>query len=298
VHTAAGNALEVTLEQLAYRRAFKGQGVVSTTNIPVAPIGTTGGVTVRDITTGEVLEQPWTWVPGKSGGAAGKGRLAALRQRLAQKRVNSETATADNASLAKRAHIQTVTSIGFFDIPVSGQRIAFILDNSGSMAGAKSAVCRQQLTTALEKLSESAEFVVVLFSDDLVEPPMQSGWLPARKEMVQHVIQWMNGVPIGGGTLPWPAFERVFSLSFKPHAIYFLTDGDVSGIRLDALERLRAGPPRSLLHRVLTSLFSDKSVETSTVIHTIAVDAPASERVLQQMASDSGGEHRSFQSSD
>lgn len=299
VHTASGNELEVILEQLAYRRAFTGQGGVSTTNIPLAPIGTQGKITARDITTGEVVEQPWTWLPlGKSGGIAGKGRLAALAQRLIQPGVNSKTATADKPSHAKRAPVNATTSTTFFDIPASGRRIAFILDISGSMAGSRIANCRQQLTAALEHLSEDAEFVVVLFSHQLVEPPTQNDWLPAHHETVQRVIEWMNGVQVGGGTLPWPAFERAFSLPFKPDSIYFLTDGDVSGIKLEDLERLRQPDPGSLLHRVLTNLFSDKSLETCTVIHTIAVDAPASEKVLQQIASDSGGEYRSVQLSD
>jgi hypothetical protein len=61
VKTLSGNELEVTLEQTVYRKSFRGQGTVSTTVIPVAPIGTKGKLTARDLTTGEVVEQPWTW---------------------------------------------------------------------------------------------------------------------------------------------------------------------------------------------------------------------------------------------
>lgn len=61
IKTLPGNELEVTLEQAVYRKTFTGQGTVSTTVIPVAPIGTPGKVTVRDITTGEIAEQPWQW---------------------------------------------------------------------------------------------------------------------------------------------------------------------------------------------------------------------------------------------
>ncbi len=62
VRTLSGNGLEVTLEQLVYRKTFAGTGAVSTPVIPVVPIGTKGKLTARDTTTQETLEQPWTWV--------------------------------------------------------------------------------------------------------------------------------------------------------------------------------------------------------------------------------------------
>src|SRR5690349_15547744 len=50
VTTLSGNALEVTLEQTVYRKSFAGQGKVMTSVIPVAPIGTKGKLTARDLT--------------------------------------------------------------------------------------------------------------------------------------------------------------------------------------------------------------------------------------------------------
>jgi hypothetical protein len=61
VTTRSGNELEVQLEQTVYRKSFTGQGKVMTSVIPVAPIGTKGKLTARDLTTGEIVEQPWTW---------------------------------------------------------------------------------------------------------------------------------------------------------------------------------------------------------------------------------------------
>ena len=61
VATNPENELEVTLEQLSYRRVHNGRGGLTTQVIPVEPIGTKGRVIVRDIATGEVVEQPWTW---------------------------------------------------------------------------------------------------------------------------------------------------------------------------------------------------------------------------------------------
>jgi hypothetical protein len=61
ITTQPGNELEVTMLQLEYRKVFNGQGTVSTTMVPVAPIGTPGKMIVRDVTSGEIVEQPWKW---------------------------------------------------------------------------------------------------------------------------------------------------------------------------------------------------------------------------------------------
>ena len=61
VTTAAGNALEVSMEQKSYRKSYQGTSSVQTDITPVAPIGTKGKLTVRDLTTGETVEQPWMW---------------------------------------------------------------------------------------------------------------------------------------------------------------------------------------------------------------------------------------------
>lgn len=70
VTTAAGNALEVFMEQKSYRKSYQGASSVQTGITPVAPVGTKGKLTVRDLTTGEAVEQPWTWRAG-AGGSSG-----------------------------------------------------------------------------------------------------------------------------------------------------------------------------------------------------------------------------------
>ena len=49
------------MEQKSYRKIYQGTSSVQTDITPVAPIGTKGKLTVRDLTTGETVEQPWTW---------------------------------------------------------------------------------------------------------------------------------------------------------------------------------------------------------------------------------------------
>jgi hypothetical protein len=61
VRTSSGNALEVTVEQKVYNRAYTGNGSVKTHVIPVAPIGTPLKISVRDVTTGETREEKGVW---------------------------------------------------------------------------------------------------------------------------------------------------------------------------------------------------------------------------------------------
>jgi hypothetical protein len=69
VATLEGHGLEVVIEQRAYRRTYTGTGALRTGLTPVAPIGTRGKLLVTDTTTGETLEQPWTWY--SRGGVSG-----------------------------------------------------------------------------------------------------------------------------------------------------------------------------------------------------------------------------------
>jgi hypothetical protein len=61
VTTSEGNSVEAVIEQKNYRQSYHGTSTLQTGIIPVAPIGTKGKVTVRDLTTGETFERPWMW---------------------------------------------------------------------------------------------------------------------------------------------------------------------------------------------------------------------------------------------
>jgi hypothetical protein len=70
VTTLPGHGLEVTVEQLAYKKTYTGTGSLTTQPVPVAPIGTKITVVSRDTTTGEVVEQQGVWydMSGRGGG--------------------------------------------------------------------------------------------------------------------------------------------------------------------------------------------------------------------------------------
>lgn len=67
VTTTAGNALEVIMEQKSYNKSYHGTSSVATGITPVAPHGTRGRLIVKDLATGETVEQPWIWRSGAGG---------------------------------------------------------------------------------------------------------------------------------------------------------------------------------------------------------------------------------------
>jgi hypothetical protein len=81
VTTLAGHGLEVTVEQLAYKKTYTGTGALTTQPVPVVPIGTKFTIVSRDTTTGEVLEQKGIWYD-MSGSGGGGMSLWALIKRL------------------------------------------------------------------------------------------------------------------------------------------------------------------------------------------------------------------------
>jgi len=78
VRTAAGNGLEVVMQQASYNKTLSGTGTVTTPITPIAPIGTKGKLIIRDTATGEILERPWTWH--SLGGGDGLGLWEAIKR--------------------------------------------------------------------------------------------------------------------------------------------------------------------------------------------------------------------------
>jgi len=75
ISTVAHNEIRATIKQRSYKRDYAATGSLKTQVTPVAPIGTKGLLVVTDVTTGEQLERPWTWVQIGWGGLGWLSRL-------------------------------------------------------------------------------------------------------------------------------------------------------------------------------------------------------------------------------
>lgn len=162
----------------------------------------------------------------------------------------------------------------FFGIGSKGTRFAYIVDISGSMGQSrKMELAMRELARSVDALPDFSHFYVLLFSSSFVQPPMQKGWMPARKATVRQFISWLSRIDPGGGTEPRSSFLQVFALDVRPDVIYFLTDGQFQDIvPAEIAELNRRGK--------------------KVVIHTIQFGDPGGEDVMRQIARDSGGTYR------
>lgn len=162
----------------------------------------------------------------------------------------------------------------FFGVSAKGRRFAFIVDVSASMGeGGKLATCMRELSRSLESLPDYAEFYILLFSTNFIEPPMQKGWTRAKKSALRQTIRWLGQVEPNGGTQPRNAFLQAFSMSVRPDIVFFLTDGQVQDFTAE-------------------ECLSHNERGKKVVINTIAFGDPSSQDLLKQIARESGGLYR------
>ena len=162
----------------------------------------------------------------------------------------------------------------FFGISSKGTRFAYIVDISGSMGqNRKMETAMQELRRSIESLPDYSYFYILLFSSEIKQPPMQKGWMRARKPVVRQFTNWLTSVDPGGGTEPKSSFQAVFSLAVRPDVIYFLTDGQFEDIAPDEIAEMNSHGKK-------------------VVINTIQFGDPYGQDVLKQIAAKSGGAYR------
>ena len=287
VTSADDHDLNVTVEQSSYRRSLQNKGIVRVPTVPVAPSGTQGTLTVRDVVTGGTATFTWQWMPRSAAGAPADVRpKAGLLQRLfgrvapvpadAKARAQSKKTLTLEQRLGARASL--AVPLKFFGQETAGQRFAFVLDRSGSMCGDRWQACTRELINTLRSLPEHCQFFLVLFSEGEVEPPGQTGWSPADLQHVEAAVSWVQKVRPGGGTMPAGAFRRVFSLPEAPDVVYFLTDGELFGFSPPACAELRGS--------------------STAIVNTIALDNDAAAQDLETIAAESGGQYIRVSSQD
>jgi hypothetical protein len=276
---SAGNALTLLVEQGVYRKTLSGTDSLEITTLPCGAAGTEGRLTVRDETTGKSAQFTWVWQPPGTGAPA---------QRLKSSPETRAAGSKDTARQIKSEAARTAAT-AFFGQPAEGRRFAFILDMSLSMTGPRWAACLRELTTGLEALSGRGEFFLVLFSNTLAEPPNQIDWMLADPQVIAGALSWAAAVVPAGGTFPWPAFERVFTLSGRPDAIYFLTDGEFTDCTAADVARLNNNGGSKLGSFARAFFGRGNQAPAPAVINTIALDDSGAAAALRKIAQDSGG---------
>lgn len=118
------------------------------------------------------------------------------------------------------------TSASFFGVPAKGKKFCFVVDNSGSMKGAKFENALYELATAIDKLTPTQSFYIIFFSDKpypLFYPSPASGFVQAIPKNKQLLAQWLSTVELHKQTKGSEAMK--LALDLGPDVIYLLGDG-------------------------------------------------------------------------
>ncbi|MEZ6233460.1 MAG: hypothetical protein R3B68_04655 [Phycisphaerales bacterium] len=159
---------------------------------------------------------------------------------------------------------------GFFGVEAAGNRFAYIVDVSGSMAiGGKMDAMRSELLRSINAMQDQHSFIVVPFSTDAAPLGGRTGWIEATDRGKSWTRRAAMDLQPVGGTNPSPGFFYVFSQRPRPDAIYFLTDGEF-------------GPE-------VAAEIAGLNAQADVPIHCIAFGTREAEPLMRRIAQQSGG---------
>jgi hypothetical protein len=109
----------------------------------------------------------------------------------------------------------------YYGLPLCAQRIVFVLDMSGSMAGSRLEMAKTELIQAVAGLPEDVHFSIVVYSDRVTS--WQRNLIPANAAAKKNAAQFARGLLARGSTATYDALET--AMRFDAEAVYLLTDG-------------------------------------------------------------------------
>lgn len=154
-----------------------------------------------------------------------RGEPVELGETLSAGIAKAETSTAPGPAVGTPGG-QSSLNVDFFGTKVRGRYIAFVLDNSGSMAeSGKIEAAISELRRCISALPRETNVYVVFFNSGAFELKCCSGWIPTGSSRCGQLFHELGEVGAGGGTNPEPALRRSFSLGVRPDELFFMTDG-------------------------------------------------------------------------
>lgn len=118
----------------------------------------------------------------------------------------------------------------FFGSQAHANRVVFLVDNSGSMKQGRMETTIFELARSVESLTEKQEFYIVFYSDQaypMFYPNSVMEPLAATRENKDRLFAWLRTVELCVGGKLLEAVKVAESL--RPHAVYVLSDGDITG---------------------------------------------------------------------
>ncbi len=207
-------------------------------------------------------------VPGlRESANAASDRIKSLESELdLARRAASNVDVEKKDLLNKLSRAQAATDNRFEGIALTGKRVVFLVDMSGSMelvdantaAPNKWASVRETLLKVFKSLTDLDKYQIILFSDQLVYPLGSEGrWLDPDPKSIDRIQVAMSSVRPKGNTNMYSALEAAFRYrAAGMDTIYLLSDGLPNigeGLTADAAARITETQRSEVLSRVVRS---------------------------------------------
>ena len=204
-------------------------------------------------------------------------------------------------------------AVTFFRQEIRAQRVAYVIDYSGSMHGKREKLMRGELAKSVSQLSPLMQFQLIFFSgpvwfagdhvkmaENHRSATVTSGgttyewesskespgawepkgrkprpvWIDARRDALEKAGQQIAETPLVYGTYWIAPLEMALAMEPAPDLIFFMTDGiSASGKDPEAIKAI-----------------SHRAKSRKTIINTIAMMEPQAEESMKALAHSTGGQ--------
>jgi hypothetical protein len=159
-----------------------------------------------------------------------------LLKRLREKEDAVEKALASVTRLERdKRHLQSTIEARFAGIELTGERVVFLVDSSGSMtmvddktdAPLKWVEVRRTVAKLMESLPKLSKYQLITFGPRLKYPLGSDGkWIDYKKESPLEVLKALEETKPSGGTNMYIAFDAAFGFRKDGlDTVYLLSDG-------------------------------------------------------------------------
>lgn len=200
-------------------------------------------------------------------------------------------------------------SASFFNTKMKADRVAYVIDYSGSMRGQREALMRAELARSVGELKGQLEYQLIFFAGpawvagdrvQLVKNGVSkvtsdgktyewnSGggahsftvkdkaqvpkWLKAKPTQIKKSTELVEETKLVWGTTWEPAIDMALRMKPRPNVIFFMTDGSCGGNMVQLAEEL-----------------GKKAKKEGVIINTVAMMQPKTKDAMLKMAEESGG---------
>jgi len=182
----------------------------------------------------------------------------------------------------KHSETRTVARQGgseYYGMSLYAQRMLFVIDVSGSMAGQRLMAAKRELIQTIDGLSPDTQFNVIAYNSRV--NPWQRRMTKAERNTKEAAGRWIMGLEAATSTATYDALE--IALENDAEAIYLLTDGAPHGGKIDS-------PPEIV--EAVTHLNRAKRMSIYTIGVGVSAAGQAFDQFLESLAKENWGAYR------